>query len=148
MIKLNWWLSCQYFSLRCIFRFWIVLQGICFFVHYTFPNKHQRNFIQTKPQEIYNDLFYEQAVVDWTEIKTSWKSSKQWLFYRKESSPSLNHNPVNTVNTDYSLCPLWKLCALTDSRLDAADGVKNYPFELKTSNKLAHNWWFMHFKNT
>ncbi len=43
--------------------FKIVLQGI--FVRFTFLNELLRNFIQTKPQEIYSDFFFhEQVVVD------------------------------------------------------------------------------------
>lgn len=51
---------------------------------------------------------------------------------------TLTYSPsLNLLNTDI-LCPhCWKLCAGTHSHLDAASSVKNYPFKLKTSNKLA-----------
>lgn len=124
-----------------------------FFVRYAFPNKHQRNFIQTVPQEIYNNLFLWTSCCWLNKNKDLLKDQQIPIIdcFRNSSSLSLNHSPVGTVNTDHSLCPRWKLGAhtsLAQTRLGAADGVKNHPFKLETSDKLAWNWWFMHFTNT
>lgn len=94
------------------------------------------------PQEIC-DLFYEQAVVDLTEIKPFWNACRLLFYFifltmiigkKEASSSSLSCNPLATQNTDYSLYPQWKRSSHTDSCLDAVDGVKkNYPLKLKTS---------------
>lgn len=79
MIELNLLLICQCF-IKFTFNLHLFLQGINF-VQWKFLNVHQRRFIQTMPQEIYDDLFYEQAVVDLTEIKQFLKCLQTPYFF-------------------------------------------------------------------
>lgn len=107
---------------------------------------HQRHFIQTMPQEIYDDLFYEQAVVDLTEIKQFLKCLQTpyffpffwwlWLFEKKKKKKPFSCNLASIQNTDYPLYPRWKRSTHTDSYRDAVDGVKkNYSKHQQTRHR-------------
>lgn len=84
---------------------------------------HQRHFIQTMPQEIYDDLFYEQAVVDLTEIKQFLKCLQTpyfflffwwlWLFEKKKKSLLAAILPPYRIQI--TLCTLGGNAALTQT---------------------------------
>lgn len=107
---------------------------------------HQRRFIQTMPQEIYDDLFYEQAVVDLTEIKQFLKCLQTpyffpffwwlWLFERKKKKP-FSCNLTSIQNTDYPLYPR-KRSTHTDSYRDAVDGVKKITHSSSKHQQTRH----------
>lgn len=101
------------------------------------------------PQEIYDDLFYEQAVVDLTEIKRFLKCLQTPYFSlflmtmiiwkkKKKLSSSFSRNLASIQNTDYPLYPRWKHSTHTDSYRDAVDGVKKITHSSSKHQQTRH----------